>query len=159
MKTTLAKRLARRAAAGLLLAGLAALGLVTPVGAASPYEAPPIPAGQSRIWFLRQLLPGENQHAPMLYVNGAPIAVIASGTTFYRDFVPGQYAFSVENCLPQRGAGQTMTLQPGAQYALQISQDDNGAWDCIPQQVSYLRQVPPPQVPYLFAQVTYQGAR
>ena len=58
-----------------------------------------------------------------------------------------------------RDGGQTMTLGPNAQYALQVTQDDNGSWDCTPPQVSYLRQVPPQQVPYLFPQLTYQGAR
>ena len=52
-----------------------------------------------------------------------------------------------------------MTLQPNSQYALQVVQDDNGAWDCNPPQVSYLRQVQPQQVPYLFSQLTYLGPR
>jgi hypothetical protein len=95
----------------------------------------------------------------MVYVNGAPIALIAEGTVFYRDFTPGQYAFNVENCLPQPASGQTMSLAPNAQYALQVQQDDNGAWDCNPPQVSYLRQVQPQNVPYLFSQVSYLGAR
>jgi len=159
MKSMLAKRSPETALRAMLLAGLVALGLIAPVLAASPDQAPPMAAGQSRVWFLRQLLPGENQHPPMLYVNGAPIAAIASGTAFYRDFAPGQYAFTVENCLRQAGTGQTITVQPNAQYALQITQDDNGAWDCVPAQVSYLRQVPPPQVPYLFSQLSYAGAR
>jgi hypothetical protein len=126
--------------------------------AATPDQAPPVPPGQSRVWFMRQLLPGEDFHAPMLYVNGTPITTIGEGTTFYRDFAPGQYRFSVENCLPQRGDTQTMTLQPHTQYALQITQDDNGAWDCNPPQVSYLQQVSPQQVPYYFAPLTYMGA-
>lgn len=159
MKSMLAKRSALTSLHVLLLAGLVAIGLAAPVAAATPDQAPPIPAGQSRVWFLRQLLPGENQHPPMLYADGAPIAAIAAGTTFYRDLVPGQHAFTVENCLRQANTGQTITLQPGAQYALQVTQDDNGSWDCVPAQVSYLRQVPPPQVPYLFGQVSYAGAR
>jgi hypothetical protein len=129
-----------------------------PAPAATPDQAPPVPPGQSRVWFLRQLLPGEAFHAPMIYVNGAPIATSAEGTAFYRDFTPGQYAFTVENCLPQPGSGQTMTLRPNAQYALQVTQDDNGAWDCVPPQVSYLRQVQPQQALYLLAPLTYMGA-
>jgi len=129
-----------------------------PTLAATPDQAPPLPQGQSRVWFLRQLLPGTAQHAPMIYVNSAPIAASAEGTAFYRDFAPGQYAFTVENCLPQPGTGQTMTLQPNRQYAIEVTQDDNGAWDCVPPQVSYLRQVQPQQVPYVFAPLTYVGA-
>jgi hypothetical protein len=110
------------------------------------------------VWFLRQLIPGESFHAPMIYVNGAPIAISGEGTAFYRDFAPGQYVFSVENCLPQAGTSQTLHLNPGQQFALQVTQDDNGSWDCVPPQVSYLQQVQPQQVPYLFAPLTYQGA-
>jgi hypothetical protein len=125
--------------------------------AADPNQASPVSAGQSRVWFLRQLLPGTIVTPPMIYVNGAPIARSDQGTVFYRDFTPGQYAFTVENCLPQQGSGQTVNLQPNAQYAIEVQQDDNGAWDCTPQQVSYLRQMPPNQVPYLFAPLTYLG--
>ena len=130
-----------------------------PALAATPDQAPPIPPGQSRVWFLRQLIPGTSFHPPMIYVNNMPIAISAQGSVFYRDFAPGQYAFTVENCLPQAGTGQTMTLRPNAQYAIEVTQDDNGAWACVPPQVSYLRQVPPPQVLYLFAPLTYIGAK
>ncbi|HEV2189359.1 MAG TPA: hypothetical protein VGR70_19270 [Stellaceae bacterium] len=156
MNSLLSVRTLRAAVLGGLVI-LAAGGI--PTNAATPDQAPPLALGQSRVWILRQLLPGENFHPPMVYVNGAPIAAIAEGTLFYRDFAPGQYAFTVENCLPQARSGQDMTLQPNAQYALQVQQDDNGAWDCNPPQVSYLRQVQPQQVPYLFSQLTYLGPR
>jgi hypothetical protein len=156
MKSLFPVRPFRATAAGALLALAIA---ASPTDAATPDQAPPLAPNQARVWFLRQLLPGENFHPPMVYVNGAPIASVAEGTAFYRDFAPGQYAFNVENCLVQAASGQTMTLAPNAQYALQVQQDDNGAWDCNPPQVSYLRQVQPAQVPYLFSQVNYLGAR
>jgi hypothetical protein len=143
-----------------LIGGLIALAAgAIPTNAATPDQAPPVASGQARVWFLRQLLPGENFHPPMVYVNGAPIASIAEGTAFYRDFAPGQYTFGIENCLPQARTSQTMTLRPNTQYALVVQQDDNGAWDCNPPQVSYLRQVQPQQLPYLFSQVNYLGPR
>ena len=143
-----------------VLGGLVALAAgAIPANAATPDQAPPLALGQSRVWILRQLLPGENFHPPMVYVNGAPIATSAEGTAFYRDFAPGQYAFTVENCVQQARSGQDMTLLPNAQYALEVQQDDNGGWDCMPPQVSYLRQVQPQQVPYLFAPLTYSGAK
>ena len=154
MKSALAVRRAIGSALVLWLVMLSGSAL-----AAAPEQAPPVPPGQSRVWFLRQLLPGENLHPPMVYVNGAPIASIAEGTAFYRDFIPGQYVFNVENCLSQTASAQTMVLAANAQYALQVQQDDNGAWACTPPQVSYLRQVQPQQVPYLFSQVNYLGAR
>ncbi|HTW54822.1 MAG TPA: hypothetical protein VME45_23250 [Stellaceae bacterium] len=154
MKSALSIR--RAVASAMVLAFVALAGVAL---AATPDQAPPVPPGQARVWFLRQLLPGESFHPPLLYVDGAPISTIGEGMVFYRDFAPGRYTFSVENCLPQSGSSQTMTLQPHTQYALQVSQDDNGAWDCNPPQVSYLQQVQPNRVPYLFAQVEYAGAR
>ncbi|HWD57641.1 MAG TPA: hypothetical protein VG308_05140, partial [Stellaceae bacterium] len=61
-------------------------------------------------------------------------------------------------CLPQARTGQTMTLQPNAQYAIEVQQDDNPSWDCYPAQVSYLQQVQPQQVMYLLGPLTYMGA-
>ena len=142
-----------------LLASLLALGGASAALAATPDQAPPLAPGQSRVWFVRQLLPGTQFHPPMVYVNGMPIATSIQGTAFYRDFAPGQYTFSVENCLPQAGSSQTMNLRPNTQFALEVQQDDNGGWDCSPPQVSYLRQVQPQYVPYLFAQVNYEGTR
>jgi hypothetical protein len=152
-------RIPRAVAAATMFCLAALAGSASPSLAATPDQAPPVPPGQSRVWFLRPLLPGEQFHPPMIYVNGAPIATIGEGTGFYRDFAPGQYVFSVENCLPQTGSSQTLHLRPDTQFALQVTQDDNGAWDCSPPQVSYLQQVQPQQVPYVFAQVAYGGAR
>jgi hypothetical protein len=155
MKST--RTIRRPAAIRLMIVGLAMLGFLAPAVAATPEQAPSLAPGQSRVWFVRQLLPGTNFHPPMVYVNGAPIARSAEGTAFFRDFAPGQYAFTVENCLPQAGTAQNMTLEPGIQYAIEVQQDDNGAWACTPPQVSYLRQVQPNQALYLLAPATYLG--
>ncbi|HZK89246.1 MAG TPA: hypothetical protein VFC56_03770 [Stellaceae bacterium] len=154
-----AHRIPRALGAALISFLVALSASVGPGFAATPEQAPPVAAGQSRVWFLRQLEPGTSFHPPMIYVNGAPIATSAEGTVFYRDFAPGHYVFSVENCLPQQGSSQTLTLPPNTQFALEIQQDDNGAWDCVPPQVSYLRQIQPQAVPYVFAQVNFVGAR
>jgi hypothetical protein len=147
------------AAGAAIVFSLTVFGGTASAVAATPDQAPPVAPGQSRVWFLRPLLPGEQLHAPMIYVNGAPLATSSEGTAFYRDFSPGQYTFGVENCLPQQGASQTINLRPNTQFAIEVQQDDNGAWDCSPPQVSYLRQVQPEAVPYKFAPLTYLGAR
>lgn len=157
MKSALSIRRAVAVAVALSLVVVA--GSTGSVLAADPSQAPAMAPGQSRVWFLRQLLPGTIVTPPWIYVNGAPLARSAQGTVFYRDFAPGRYAFTVENCLPQTNVtGQTMTLQPDRQYAVEVQQDDNASWDCYPAQVSYLRQVQPQQVPYYFAPLTYLGA-
>ncbi len=131
----------------------------SPAGAASPNDAPPVPAGMSRVWFLNQLIPGTAMHAPMIYVNGTPIAISPEGTVFYRNFIPGHYVFSIENCLPQPGTSQQLTLPPNTQFALVVLTDQNGAWDCEPSQISYLRQLVPQDVGMEFAPLTYLGAK
>jgi hypothetical protein len=151
------RRTLQAVAAALLWCVVALVGSGAIALAATPDQAPPQPAGQARVWFLRQLLPGTNFHPPMVYVNGAPIARVAEGTAFYRDLSPGKYVFSVENCLPQTGTSQTLTLQPGMEIALLVNSDENGAWDCIPPQISYLQWLQPDQVPYMFAPLTYMG--
>jgi hypothetical protein len=157
MNSSLAIPAPRRALRAFVMSLVVLGGLLTPAFAANPEQAPPIPAGQSRVWFVRQLLPGTIFTPPMVYVNGTPIARSAEGTAFYRDFAPGQYKFTVENCLPESGTSQTMTLNPNAQYAIEVQQDDNPSWDCDPAQVSYLRQVQPNNAAYLFAPLTYLG--
>jgi hypothetical protein len=154
-----ATRIPRAIGAGMVLSLLVLAGAAAPARAATPDQAPPVPTGQSRVWVVRPLVPGEQLHPPMVYVNGAPVATSAEGTAFYRDFAPGQYTFNVENCLPQQGTSQTLNLRPNTQFALEVQQDDNGAWDCHPPQVSYLRQVQPQAVPYTFAPLTFVGAR
>ena len=153
MKSALSIRRAVGSALVFALVALAGSAL-----AATPDQAPAVPTGQARVWFLRQLLPGTIMTPPMVYVNGAPIARSAEGTAFYRDFAPGRYAFEVENCTPQPNTGQTMTLQPNTQYAILVQQEDNPAWDCSPAQISFLQQVEPRQVPYYFAPLTFLGA-
>src|SRR5262249_16394892 len=128
-------------------------------GAASPDQAPPVPSGLGRVWFLRVLIPGTSFDAPMIYANGASVAISPQGSVFYRDFAPGNYVFSIENCLPQPPTSLTLTLNPGNQFALQVQQDDNGAMDCEPPQISYLNPIDPNMLGYLFARVRYLGAR
>ena len=153
----LPRRTPRAVGAALLWLLAASTGGSATALAATPDQAPPQPPGQARVWFLRQLLPGTNFHPPMVYVNGAPIARVAEGTVFYRDLAPGKYVFTVENCLPQTGTSHTVTLTPDMQIAIQVNSDENGAWACIPPQISYLQWVQPNQVPYLFAPLTYMG--
>jgi len=160
MNWTIAVRPLRRAAWAVLIGCLVVLaGRSIQTDAATPEQAPPLAAGQARVWFLHLLLPGTAQHPPMIYVNGAPIAPSPQGTAFYRDFAPGQYVFTVENCLPEPQTSQSMTLRPNTQFAIEVTSDENSAWDCYPSQISYLRQVQPQRVPYLFAQVNYLGPK
>lgn len=132
---------------------------ICPSHAASPGEAPPVPSGMARVWFLNQLIPGTAMHPPMIYVDGTPIAISPEGTVFYRDFTPGYYVFSTQNCLQQHGTAEHMTVGAGRQYALVVLTDQNGAWDCEPSQISYLRQLVPQDVAMEFRPLSYLGPK
>jgi len=92
----------------------------------------------------------------MLYVNGAPIAASAEGTAFYRDFVPGQYVFSVENCLPQRGTSQTLNLRPARNSPYRSPRTRTAPG--IARRRNFLPAAgPAANVPSLFAPLTLSG--
>ena len=84
----------------------------------------------------------------MIYVNGAKVAISPEGSAFFRDYPPGTYVFSVENCVPERQTSQQLTIASGQQFALQVQTDDDVAFDC---NVYYLSQVQPQNVPMTFA--------
>lgn len=142
-----------------LLAGCVMLFLAcsaSPSLAASADQAPQVDPTQARVWFLRQLNPGGAMHAPMIFANGAPISISSEGTAFYRDFEPGNYAFTVENC---NGPGRPMTLPlgPGNQFALQVRSDDMSMTECA---VNYYLSVPSADMlSMLFAPLAYLGQR
>ena len=127
--------------------------------AATPDQAPPVAPSQTRVWFLRQLLPGTPMYAPMIYANGAPVAISSQGTAFYRDFAPGTYEFSVENCLPMPQTSQTLPLSPGDQIALQVQSNENGVPDCEPSEIYYISLAPAEQLSDLFAPLAYLGSK
>lgn len=122
--------------------------------AASPNQAPPLAAGMARVWFLHDLVPGSTFFAPMISANGVKVAISPEGSAFYRDYAPGIYLFSVENCVPQPQTSQQLTLAPNQEIALHVQSDDTVSFDCI---VYYLTQVIPQMVPVVFAPLRYLG--
>ena len=91
---------------------------------ASPATVPAPRPGMARVWFFRgQLTPQFGAVAafsPEIYANGAPVAAIAPGTTFYRDFAPGTYRFTVQPLGLPTPQATTLELAPGTQDYLQV---------------------------------------
>jgi hypothetical protein len=145
---------AMRAACASLFWLLASFAGADPVSAASPEQAPPLAAGMARVWFLHDLVPGSTFFAPMISVNGTNIAISPEGSAFYRDYAPGTYLFSVENCVTEPQTSQTLTVGTGQQFALHVQTDDDVAYDCI---LYYLTQVEPGMVPVVFRPLRYLG--
>jgi hypothetical protein len=152
--------LTRKIAALCLVLGcwFIAIGEAGSADAASPDQAPPIPAGQARVWFLRQLSPGTDWDAPMIYANRVPLAISPQQSAFYRDFMPGPYVFSVENCLPERQASYQVNLTPGDQIALEVQSDDNDSdAECELGSTSYLRPPAAQDLADIFGPLHYLG--
>jgi hypothetical protein len=70
---------------------LTAAGCAGPGAHGVPTAAPPVPAGEARIWFYRNWLPSESLNLANIEVNGSYFGSVANGGAFYRDVSPGQY--------------------------------------------------------------------
>lgn len=106
---------------GLALAGFSGCAEATAV---SPAQVSPLRPGLARIWFFRPSLTPQlgavTAFDPMIYVNGAPVTTIAPGTTFYRDFPPGTYRFTVQPLGLPTAQATTLKLAAGTQDYLQV---------------------------------------
>jgi hypothetical protein len=150
-------RIAKRLAPGLFAAAWLAVAVPAPAQTAA---APPIPAGDARVWILRVLEPGVAPHAPMVTADGTPMAISAQATMFYRDVPAGMHVFNVEQCASGVASAQRLNLAPGQEVALQVTQiEDTAPFDCIPADVFYLSPVPARLQPYYMAQLRNLGAR
>ncbi len=148
-------RIAKRLAPGLFAAALLALPAM-----AQQAGVPPIPAGDARVWIMRILEPGVAPHAPMVTADGAPMAISAQATMFYRDVPAGMHVFNVEQCASGVASAQRLNLAPGQELALQVTQiEDTAPFDCVPADVFYLSPVAPRLMPYYVAQLQNLGAR
>lgn len=109
---------------GLALFSIALAGCAPAPNRAGPgRQVAALSPGMARVWFLRQPDPvGGNVEAarPMVFANGAPIGEIKEGTTFYRDFPPGPYRFTVQAYGTPSGQRDAIQLMPGTQTYLQI---------------------------------------
>jgi hypothetical protein len=96
-----------------------------PSGSALQSYAPAsaLAPGMARVWFLRTKDPQEQFGDPIIYANGNQVGRSVPGIAFYHDFVPGNYAFTVQSY--GLTAGQpiqkdTVQLAPGTQTYLEI---------------------------------------
>lgn len=140
----MAKTLRTTSASCMLWAAVTAFSITsTAIFAASPNQALPLVPGMGRVWFLQDIVPGSSFYAPMIYVNGAKVAISPEGSAFFRDYPPGTYVFSVE---------QQLTMASGQQFALLVQTDDDVAFDCND---DYLSQVQPQNGPMTFAPLRF----
>jgi len=130
-----------------------------PTVAAAASQLPPTQAGMARVWFLRQLEPGESLATPMISANGAPVGPSELGTAFMRDFVPGTYSFTVPSYGVDSGQTATLRLAAGTQTYLEIQSLRNwaGLSDNEQRDTLYVRQISAQWAERYFPTLTYLG--
>jgi Protein of unknown function (DUF2846) len=106
-----------RAARSAFLLGLAAC---AQPAATIPAAAPPVPAGQARIWFYRDWLPSESLNLANIDVNGSYFGSVANGSVFYRDVPPGQYRIAPVSYNRDFNLNRDVVLVPGQQIYVKI---------------------------------------
>jgi hypothetical protein len=120
----MARDLARRRrkwlqwASGLLLI---ATGCAEPPATAQvAVAAPPLPAGQARVWFYRPYEPYESLNLANIEVNGRYFGSVANGSAFYRDVAPGHYHIAPESFGRDFNQDKDVDLAPGQQLYVKI---------------------------------------
>jgi len=116
---------------GFVVALLLALGVVALSGCApqatvtsSQAQIPAVAPGTARVWFLRGWDAPSGQGfvyaaAPIVFANGAPVGDIPVGSSFFRDFSPGTYRFTVQPYGLPTPQATTVPLAAGTQSYLQ----------------------------------------
>ena len=116
VSTTLLRRL-RQSSALLLLLIMAAC-------AQPPLTAsvmmPPIPAGDARVWFYRQVDAYDSLSTPYIRMNDAIVGVSLPNGASYRDVPAGQYHISVDSYLNSPQQDQNVTLAPGQEMYVKV---------------------------------------
>ena len=113
-------------AAVLLVACLPVLADCTPQAKVTAAQAqiPAIAPGTARVWFLRGWDAPSGQNyvyaaTPSVFANGATVGNLPVGTSFFRDFSPGTYTFTVEPYGLPTPQATTVQLAAGTQSYLQ----------------------------------------
>jgi hypothetical protein len=99
-----------------------------PTSATSQTQFPALGPGMARVWFFRQADPTSgNVYAgsPIVYANGAPIGDVPQGSTFFHDFPPGKYRFTVQPYGTPTREHDTLQLMPGTQAYMQVQWEAN----------------------------------
>jgi len=95
-------------------------------GAAARAQIPTIAPGTARVWFMRTTDPEEQFGDPIIFANGNAVGRSQPGIAFYRDFPPGNYAFTVQSYDVPNKYKDKVQLAPGTQTYLEVLWE--GSW-------------------------------
>jgi hypothetical protein len=108
----------------LLALGVVVLSDCVPQATVTQAQIPAIASGMARVWFLRGWDAPSGQGyvygaAPIVFANGAQVGDIPVGSSFFRDFLPGTYRFTVQPYGLPTPQATTVQLAAGTQTYLQ----------------------------------------
>ncbi|MGA7263642.1 MAG: hypothetical protein WBX30_22525 [Stellaceae bacterium] len=110
----------------LLVACILVLADCTPQAKVTTSQAqiPAVAAGTARVWFLRGWDAPSGQTyvyaaSPIVFANGASVGDLPVGSSFFRDFSPGTYTFTVQPYGLPTPQATTLQLAAGTQSYLQ----------------------------------------
>jgi hypothetical protein len=98
-----------------------------PGGAQVALTAPPVPAGEARIWFYRNWLPSESLNLADIDVNGSYYGSVGNGSAFYRDVPPGHYHIAPVSYNRDFNQDRDVDVVPGQQLYIKILSSQS--WD------------------------------
>jgi hypothetical protein len=106
--------------------------VLTAAGCAAPspqvsVAAPPVPAGQARIWFYRPLELSESLNLANIDVNSSYVGSVENGGVFYRDVSPGHYHIAPVSYNRDFNQDKNVDLASGQQLYVKIVSLQN--WD------------------------------
>jgi hypothetical protein len=107
----------RRTCAVLLLLAVAACAHLPPTASVT---IPPIPAGEARLWFYRDLDFTESMATPYIRMNEAIVALSQPGGASYRDVPAGQYHITVDSYGKDFNQDKDVALVAGQELYVKI---------------------------------------
>src|SRR5215472_16832058 len=87
----------------------------------APAAAPPVPAGQARIWFYRDWEPSESLNLANIDVNGSYFGSVANGGAFYRDVSAGHYHIAPQSYGQDFNQDRDVDLASGQQVYCSVA--------------------------------------
>jgi hypothetical protein len=85
-----------------------------------PVAAPPVPAGEARIWFYRVWEPFESLNLANINVNGSYFGSVQNGGAVYRDVPPGHYHIAPQSYGSDFNQDKDLDLVSGQQAYVKV---------------------------------------
>ena len=95
--------------------------------AQSPAALAPVVPNGARIWFYQDGSPSDGLGVAVVRLNGAPVGMSQTNSSFYRDIAPGHYHISLDNPVNDLNQTADIDIAPGQTAYIKIATLDNWA--------------------------------